>query len=264
MNGNRDGGERIIASVETATRLIEALYESSGAGITELAEQFDLSKGAVHHQLGTLRKQGFVVKEGTQYHPSLRFLNIGQGIKHQSEVFEAAKPELLKLADRSGEYAHLMVEQNGWGYILHKERGENANATVSRSGKRLHLHYTSTGKAILAHLPEERVKRIVDERGLPERTDDTITDREALFEELAEIREQGVAFDRGEQISNARCVGAPVLGPDGDVLGAISVSGPRGRINGEWFESELPDVVGSAADVIEMNIEMNELASRSF
>ena len=97
----------------------------------------------------------------------------------------------------------------------------------------------------------------MEQRGLPERTDKTITSFEALQEELELVRDRGFAYDRGEQINGARCVGAPVRESDGTVLGAISVSGPESRLSGEFYETKLPELVMSTANVIEMNIEVD-------
>jgi len=256
-----EAGKRTVSSVENACNIIDVLYDKDGAHLTEVARELDLNKGTVHTQLHTLRKHGYVHKRGQIYSPSMRFLEVGEGVKSDMELFRAAQDELVELANETGEYAHLMIEQNGWGYIVHKEKGNKAATTTSRAGKKLHLHYTSTGKAILAHLSEERVREIVEKQGLPERTDTTLTDYEALQKELEEIRDNGYSFDRGEQINGARCVGAPVREPDGTVLGAISVSGPVSRLSGDFFEEELPDMVSSTANVIEMNIEVERLNS---
>jgi DNA-binding IclR family transcriptional regulator len=257
----REAEKRTVSSVENACDIIEVLYGKNGARLIEVARELGLNKGTVHTQLHTLRKRGYVHKRDQVYHPSMRFLEVGEGVKSDMELFRAAQDELVELANETGEYAHLMIEQNGWGYIVHKEKGDKAATTTSRAGKKLHLHYTSTGKAILAHLPVKRVREIVEQQGLPERTDSTITDYETLREELAEIRDQGCSFDRGEQINGARCVGAPVREPNGTVLGAISVSGPMSRLSGDFYEKQLPDLVSSTANVIEMNIEVERLNS---
>ncbi|WP_049903186.1 IclR family transcriptional regulator [Halococcus agarilyticus] len=256
-----EAGKRQVASVANACDIIDLLYEQDGARVSEIAEALGLNKGTVHTQLSTLKERGYVHMRGKVYHPSMRFLEIGEGVKTQIEVFKAARDELHQLAEQTDEYAHLMIEQNGWGYIIHKEKGDKAATTTSRAGKKLHLHYTSTGKAILAHLPDERVREIIDLRGLPERTEKTITDYESLQSELAEIRKTGVSYDRGEQINGARCVGAPVLEPDGTVLGGISVSGPVSRMSGDFYQEELPDLVSSTANIIELNIEVDRLDS---
>lgn len=259
--GTKSTEKRTVSSVENACNIIDVLYENNGAHLTKVAQELGLNKGTVHTQLHTLRKYGYVHKRGQVYNPSMRFLEVGEGVKSDMELFRAAEDELVELANETGEYAHLMIEQNGWGYIVHKEKGNKAATTTSRAGKKLHLHYTSTGKAILAHLSEKRVREIAEKHGLPERTDATLTDYEALEEELEEIRDRGYSFDRGEQINGARCVGAPVREPDGTVLGAISVSGPVSRLSGEFFEEELPEMVSSTANVIEMNIEVERLNS---
>lgn len=246
-------------AVANSCDIIDIIYECDGLGVTEVADRLNLNKGTVHTQLSTLREQDYVYKEDSIYYPSMRFLEVGEGTKDQMDIYQSSRDELIELAKRTGEYAHLMIEQNGWGYIIHKEKGDRAATTTSRAGKKLHLHYTATGKAILAHLSEDRVKQIVESRGLPRLTNRTITDYESLQAELGDIRESGVSYDRGEQINGARCVGAPILQPDGTVLGAISVSGPMSRMDDELEDEKFPEMVASAANVIEMNIEVNRL-----
>lgn len=95
---------------------------------------------------------------------------------------------------------------------------------------------------------------IIDRHGLPGRTDRTITDRERLYEELETVRERGFARNDGEEVRGIRAVGAPILTGDDSVLGAISISGPESRLQGDRFEEELPTRVMSAANVIEVNL----------
>jgi DNA-binding IclR family transcriptional regulator len=118
----------------------------------------------------------------------------------------------------------------------------------------VHLHCTALGKAILAYLPEERVREIIDTHGLPERTDATITDEEELFDELEGIRDRGYARDMEERVAGLLCVAAPIRNLDGDPLGAISVSGPTSRMKGERFDEEVPEELTSTANVIELNL----------
>jgi len=107
---------------------------------------------------------------------------------------------------------------------------------------------------VLAHLPEARVDDIVERHGLPVLTENTITDCQALREELAEIRETGIAFDDEERLDGLRSVGAAITSEDGDVLGAVSVAGPTSRLREERFREELPAVVRSAVNVIDLNV----------
>jgi DNA-binding IclR family transcriptional regulator len=158
------------------------------------------------------------------------------------------------MAERTGELANLMVEQNGWGVYLYRSKGDQAVDLNTYVGLPTHLHTTALGKAILAYLPADRVDEIVDRRGLPAETERTVTDREALADRLAAVRERGYAIDDGEILDGVRCVAAPVRTSDGDILGSISVSAPTSRMGQERFETEIPNLVLSAANVIELNI----------
>ncbi|MFB6270828.1 MAG: IclR family transcriptional regulator, partial [Halobacterium sp.] len=140
------------------------------------------------------------------------------------------------------------------GVFVHRAKGDRAVHVDTYAGKRIYLHGAALGKAILAHLPEERVDAIVDRHGLPALTENTITDRDVLRDELADVRERGMAFDDEERLDGLRSVAAAVTSPDGDVLGAISIAGPTTRLQDERFREEIPEVVRSAVNVIDLNL----------
>jgi len=253
------GHTSLIKGSQTSLRILQLLDELDGAGVTELANELDLSKGTIHPHLNTLRTEGFIVRDGDEYAVCLECLNIGIKARNRTDIYRAGVEEVKQLAEETGEYAHLMIEQNGWGYIVHYEKGGKASTTTSRVGKPLYLHCTSGGKAMQALMPRERVEKIVDKRGLPKKTGNTITDREELFAVLEEIRDRHVAFDTQEQLHGARSVGAAVQSPNDEILGAVTISGPASRLKGDRFESELPEKIRSAANIIEMEIEVNRL-----
>jgi len=205
----------------------------------------------------TLADHDFVSKQGETYELSHLFLTLGEFIRHESVMYRYGRKQVEQLSEDTGEYAHLTVEHNGLGVNVFKTRGRVALGEEfqnERLQKPDFLHYSATGKSILAHLPEERVDAIIDEHGLPERTEQRITDSDALYEELETVREQGYARNDGEEVRGIRAVGAPILTEDRTVLGAVSVSGPESRLEGERFESQLPSTVMSAANVIEINL----------
>jgi DNA-binding IclR family transcriptional regulator len=244
---------RRIQAVQITCDILEALREMDGAGVTELADHLDRSKGTIHSHLATLADNELIVKHGNSYEISLRFVDIGEYAKKQIDIHEVAKAEVDRLAEETGEVAQFMVEEHGRGVYLHKSCGENAIQTASYTGNRKDLHCTALGKAILSQLPTERVDEIIDRHGLPQRTDNTVSNREELFDTLETVREQGVAFDDEEILKGLRCIAAPIQHPTGDVCGAISISGPTSRFKSDRFHEELPDVVKGAANVIEVN-----------
>lgn len=249
---------RHLKTVNTTVDVIQALVELDGAGVTELADYLDLSKAAVHNHLTTLQANRLAVKNGSSYQLGLRFVTLGEYVKHQSNLYEAGTGPTDNLAKETGEYAHLMTEEHGRGIHIYKSRGLEAVAeeyhhlNLERPD---YLHYSSTGKAVLAYLPKERVDFIVEEYGLPKRTEHTITDPEVLRDELADIRDRGYAMNDEEEIVGLRAVGAPIRASDGRVLGAVSVSGPTSRMKGETFRERIPEQVMEAANIIELNIE---------
>lgn len=241
-----------VQATETSLRIVDALRTLDGAGITELADQLSLPKSTVHNHIQTLRHHEYVTKIDGQYEVGLRFLQLGEYARNRKQIATLGPPEIDKLADETAEMANLIVEELGWGVFLYRAKGLEAVHMDTHAGKRVHLHTTGFGKAILAHLPAERVETILDRHGLPAATRKTITDRAALDEELDTVRELGYAYDDEERLEGLRCVAAPII-VDGTVLGAVSVSGPKSRMRGEWYTEELPSLVMSAANVIEIN-----------
>jgi DNA-binding IclR family transcriptional regulator len=243
-----------VGATETTLRVLETLKGLDGAGVTEVADRLDLPKSTVHNHVSTLLKNEYVVKEGSTYRVGLQFLEFGEYIRNRMPIYEAARPEVEQLAEETGELANLLVEEHGKGVYLCRAKGGQAVRLDTYAGMRVHLHCTALGKAILAHLPEERVREIVDTHGLPARTETTITDEGALMAELEGIRERGFAYDEGERLAGLRCVAAPIRNLEGNALGAISVSGPTSRMKGDRFDEEIPEALTSAANVIELNL----------
>ncbi|MBV0925915.1 IclR family transcriptional regulator [Halomicroarcula limicola] len=243
---------RTVDAVETALQIVELLQERDGAGITEIADELGRSKGTVHSHLATLVENEYVVNDDGLYRLSLRYLELAETVTDRLQIYDVVRNELDDLAAECGELAQFATEEHGRAVYLYKTGGENAVQTASSTGDREYLHCISLGKAMMAHMSSERVEEIIDRHGLPGFTDSTITSKSELFDELATIREQGYAFDREEKIAGLRCVAAPVV-TGGEVVGALSVSGPASRFEGELYEEELPKMVTRSANVIEIN-----------
>ena len=252
---------RILKTVSRALEVIRALEELDGAGVTELAGHLDISKSAAYNYLMTLEDQKLVVKEGSTYSLSLQFLLLGEYVRNQNTLYETGKGEIESLAETTGEYAHLATIQHGLSVNLYKVKGDKAVGSDYQTSKLQrpdYLHFSATGKSMLAHLPEEKVEEIVDRHGLTRRTDNTITDREELFDKLEAVRERGYAYNDEEEIEGLQAIGAPILDRSDRVLGALSVSGPVRRMSDDDYHDRIVEQVTNAANVIEVNINMAE------
>lgn len=252
MNQDRKP-RRPVKTTYTVFNIVEALLELQGARLTELAEHLDMAKSAVHNHLATLEQEEFVVKDGDEYRVGLKFLDYGTQVRDRINVYQTAKPELKDLANSTEEVAWLFIEEHGRGIYLLNFEGRRAVTTSGYPGKRAHLHYLAGGKTILAHLPEHRVEEIIDRHGLPARTEETITTREELYEEIETIREQGFAFNDEEEVAHVRAVGAPIL-LGGTIIGAISVAGPVNRLRSDRFRQTLPEEVMATAETISLRL----------
>lgn len=253
-----DSRPRTLQSVEKNWEIVEALKRNGEMGVTELTTEVDLTKGSVYTHLVTLCELGVVINEGGTYRLGLHFLNLGEYVRRQEAVFRAGRREVDKLAEETGEFAHLMVEEYGRGIYLYQSAGERAiveDFMMEKYEKRSYLHHSSLGKAILAHLPEERVEQILERHGLPNMTSNTITTRAELFEDLKQVREEGIAMNHGEHIPGAFAIGAPIIGQDETVYGAVSVSCPSSRLDNEFEQSELSRLVKETANLVEVNLQ---------
>lgn len=246
-----------VKSTGTLFAIIEYMAENDGATVSELARELGFAKSSIHDHLTSLLHEEFVVKDGTTYRLGLQFLELGMKIKDRHVLSRVAEPKLEQLAEDTGEAVWLLVEEHGRAVYLHKVMGEKALQVEVSIGQRAYLHNLAAGKAILAHLPDERVDEIVDRHGLPAQTENTITDRDELEAELRAIRERGYAFNESEQIEGVRAVGAPIL-YQGEVLGAISITGAELGLRNERFREELPNLLMGVANEIEVHLNYRE------
>lgn len=241
-----------IKSVERSFDIVRMLQKTDKAGVSELAKELALPTSTVHDHLQTLESRGYVTKIDGTYRLGTQFLYIGDKLRRQNRTFQSCRQELRNLADDTGEHASLTIEESGLGIIFHHVRGEKAIEFNTYPGRRTKLHLSAAGKAILASLSNDRVDEIVDKHGLRPRTDNSISSRAELEEELIKIRDREYALDDEGGISGMRGVGVPLFDQEERVLGAISLYGPRSRIDDSRFRNDLPNRLHEGANVIEI------------
>lgn len=244
-----------VSTSKKTIEILDALHEVGSAGVTELASIVDMNKSTVHNHLSTLKSEELVIQRDDKYLLGLRLLEFGGRARNQCSLYDIATPEIERLANQSGELANLVVEEYGHGVYLVCEKGDKAVNLDIYPGVRRLLHVTASGKAILAHSSTERVDEIIERHGLPAKTEHSITDRDALLDHLEEVKEQGFAVDDEEHINGLRCIGAPILTDDMTALGAVSISVPVTRMDDDQFYNEVPNIVRSATNVIELHIQ---------
>lgn len=249
--------EPVANELTTLTKsftIIDFIQNNDGARTSEISDALDMPKSTVHRHVTTLVHHGYLCTEGDMFYPGLRFLDHGVYARNRHRAYSVVKTVVDQLAKETGERVQYIVEENSRGIHLYNKVGPRSIQTETRTGKRIYLHSAAAGKAILSELPEERVKEIVDECGLPPVSDSTITTEEEIYNELGIIRERGFAFSDGERIEGLRSVGVPVIGLDEKVIGALSVSGAKNRLSGERYEKGLPERLLGAADEVRLKL----------
>jgi len=209
------------------------LQQGSAMNMTEISKKLDLYPSTTHRILDTLKHWGYVEQEpdNQEYQLGLKVLELGMAKLHQMDLVREATPYLKELVKQCNETVHLGVLEEGEVLYLAKEESSQTIRMISYVGKRAPLHCTALGKVLLAYLPEEEIKKILDKRELPRFTENTITNKRELEKELSKVREQGFALDREENEKDVSCIAAPIRNYQGEVIAALSISSPIFRID---------------------------------
>ncbi|MFC6723340.1 IclR family transcriptional regulator [Halobium palmae] len=253
MSGKSSGS---LTTIEHTFEVLEWILSNNGGTSAEIADRLDVSSSTAHRYLSTLVKEGYLVREDGRYHLALKFLALGEQARTRKDVYTNAEEYTQMLAEESGCRSSFIVEEGRRGIYVYTSPGSHSVWTRSTIGKRIPLHATAGGKALLAHLPEERVDRIIED-GLERKTEHTITSSSRLRETIADVRDRGYAFNREEQIEGVNAVGAPVLTDTGNLIGAFSISGPSNRLRDERFTDELPQILLGITNEYELRVSLS-------
>lgn len=248
---SQDETTKTVQAVETTFEVVGALTEMQSAGVSEIASAVGIPVSTAYMHLSTLRHLGYVIKTDKEYHLSLRFLEHGGAVRQQMDFFTVVKDEVNQITYLTGEITGFAVEERGQRVVLYRSEGDRSVGDQIPIGEHTHMHWTSLGKAILAHLPKERVNEVVDRHGLPAGTRYTIVDRAALDDELATIRDQGYAIDDAERRRGIRGVAVPILNANEEIVGSVGIAGPKTRFDEDYI-ADIVDILWEKRNVIEV------------
>jgi IclR family KDG regulon transcriptional repressor len=225
----------LVSSVARTMTLLEVLGRSDLLSLTEIAEACGLHKSTTFRFLQTLLRLGYVFRDEPSdcYGLSLK-LNALVGMRSGSQdILRYAASSLEFLSRETGETIHLAVLEDGALVYLRKiesKRTLRVVTMVSSVGGGAPMYCTGLGKAVLAFFPLADQERYIAHQVFTPYTAATITTGPALLAELAQIREQGYAYDRQEHEEGIVCVGVPIFTSAQVPIGAISVAGPSIRM----------------------------------
>jgi DNA-binding IclR family transcriptional regulator len=243
----------MVKADKTLFSIIESLVEMDGATVTELAMELGMAKSTVHQHLTTLVDLEYAIKLDDEYNVGLRFLTVGEQARQKYNSADLVKNMTEQLAEETGERVQFFINEHGRAIYTYMSAGERGVTANRRAGEIRHIHSSSGGKAILSEMNDKRVRSIIDRHGLPAETRNTITNRENLFEELDKIREQGYSINKEESLEGLWGVGASVV-VNGSIIGALSICAPRGRVKNGKSQQDLPEVLLSTTNELEVKL----------
>jgi DNA-binding IclR family transcriptional regulator len=224
---------RTVPAVYNALNILEQLASASvGLSLADLVEQSNLAKSSVHYLLVTLERCGYVHRsERTgRYMLGVKLFSMGNMAIGSLGLRQRATSYLSGLRMRTHLTTHMAFLEGSEAVLVVRQEAQNGMRLASWIGKRMDMHCTGIGKAILAHLPQNEIEAIIQKHGLARHNENTISSVRRLHEELEHIVKMGYAFDNEEDELGVRCLGVPIFGPVGRPLAAISVAGSTEQI----------------------------------
>ncbi len=217
-----------VQSLDRALLLLECLADAGGSmRLAELEAQTGLPLPTIHRLLRSLAHNGYVRQDPSRrYTLGPRLIRLGETAGRQLGAW--AKPRLAELVAEIGETANMALLEGDTVVYVAQVPSAHSMRMFTEVGRRVPVHCTGVGKALLSQLGDSQVTELLRRTGMPAQTARTVTDPNALLVELGEIREQGWAMDDAEQEVGVRCVAVPVRGAP--TQAALSVSGPSERI----------------------------------
>jgi len=245
----------VVQSVARTLALIEHVAAEDELGLVELAERTGLQPSTAHRLLSTLIECGYVVQSArtSRYRLSYKVIQLaGSAEQRIQRLRSVVRPQLVALRDRTGETSNLVVLDRFTTVYVDQVESSRSVRMHTAIGRSVPAHANAGGKAMLAFLPDAAIDDIAS-RPLEALTERTITDPEALREELVHACSRGYAVDDEEYEEGVVSVAAPVLGNGGLVHAAGAVSGPAARMHAR----DLDELGGLVAELmLEASVEL--------
>lgn len=254
MSQAEDARGSSVHSVDRAVSILEVLGRLGAAGVTDIAAEVGVHKSTVSRLLATLEARGLVEQNGSRgrYQLGYGVVQIAAGVTGRHDLTALARPVCQELARTVGETVNITVPDGGEVLSIDQVIGASAVTTVNWVGQRNPMHATAAGKVFLSRLSPDRLDDALS-GGLRAYTEHTVVDPAELRAHLADVRERGYGFTQDEYEIGLAAVAAPIHAAGGDVVAALSISGPTFRLDEDTIPGVAARVMAAAADISERN-----------
>lgn len=228
-----------IKSIVKAAKVMNLLANAGAPlSLAQMSSEMNMSKSTLHGIISTLVNVKFLVQEQDtgRYWLGTRLFEIGSSIFNHWNVRNIAYPFLQQIVAEAGETVHMAILDDYEVLYINKLEASSSIRIVTDIGSRLPAHCTGLGKALLSGLSSFELLSMIREKGLKKYTESTITSHENLWRELELARERGYALDEQEFVEGLRCVAVPIFDHAGNIIAALSISGPVSRMRIEKLD----------------------------
>ncbi|MEM6432182.1 MAG: IclR family transcriptional regulator, partial [Deinococcota bacterium] len=205
---------RVIGSLQRAFDILDLFTVSSPElGITEIAQRLELHKSTASGLVYTLETYGYLEQnpENRKYHLGLKLMERASVLLKQLEIRKIALPYLKELRNWSNESVNLAIRDHVEVVYIERIVSDQGITFQNFVGKRGWVHSAALGKAMLAPLPEDKVRKLLESYTLEPITEHTLSTVDDVMADLAVTRERGYALDDQENELGGRCVSAAIF-----------------------------------------------------
>jgi DNA-binding IclR family transcriptional regulator len=193
--------------------------------LAALVTRCGLPRSTTHRTADRMIQLGWLEKPGERYRIGNRLFEIASLAPIRLELREAVLPFLQDLHQATTNTVQLGVLDGAQVLVVEKISGHRAMPMLSQVGGMIPAYCSALGRAILAYSPPAVIEAVLA-GPLPARAPRTLTSRVAIMRELTAVPERGWATEREEGNIGVSCVAAPIFSPLGEVVAALSVTGP--------------------------------------
>jgi IclR family acetate operon transcriptional repressor len=231
--------------------VIEALVKNGPTGVSALSVELGLDKTIVHRLLVTLHTMGYVSQDSNRkYSVGSKLRVIGGKVLTGLNLRTLAIPYMEQLAEHTHSVAHLAKMAESRAVYIERVQYPGLSINSSEVGAEAPGYCSAAGKVMWAYLKQSELYEMLDRTTFRSHTPNTIIDRHALQQNLAQVREQGYAIDREEHRLGLIGFGAPIRDYTGEVIASICVAETSSHANEESRLVQTRDLVISVAQQI--------------
>ncbi|MFS8202293.1 IclR family transcriptional regulator [Streptomyces sp. CWNU-52B] len=225
--------DRSVQSVDRAVSILQMLAKHGPSGVTEVADELGVHKSTVFRLLATLESRGMVEQDAERgrYRIGYTVAELAGGVGKVSDLASLSRPICHELAAATGDTVNVAI-RDGYDVISIGQAIGSAIMSIDWVGQRSPMHATSAGKLFMARMPPDEIAELFAKRP-KQYTPRTIVDPVRLAAELETVRERGYATTSEEHEIGLAAIAAPIHDLKGQLIAAVSLSGPTFRINEE-------------------------------